>query len=453
MSVHFGDDFVFGAATAAYQIEGAVTAGGRGPSIWDTFSHTPGKVEGGDTGDVACDHFHRLEADLDLLAELGVDSYRFSIAWPRIQPAGTGSPNQAGLDFYSRLVDGLLARGIAPFATLYHWDLPQALEDRGGWRARDTAYRFADYADIMATALGDRVARWATLNEPWCAAMLGYAAGVHAPGATSPRAGIRAAHHLGLAHGLGIHALRASTAAPLGLVYNIHQFYPASDSDDDLRAVAVADATGNWLYAEPVLKGRYDELTWEALGRHTDWEFVAGGDLETMSAPIEFVGLNYYSPSTLRRGRVPQAAPTPWVGAEDVEWLPARPPVTEMGWTIEPQGLTDLLQRFHERYPGVELIVSENGAAMPDRPGDDGVVHDQDRIDYLASHIGAVAAARAAGVPVTGYFAWSLMDNFEWSFGYSKRFGLIRVDYDTCERTWKDSARWFQQFLATRTLA
>ena len=452
MAIEFGPDFVFGTATASYQIEGGVTAGGRGPSIWDTFTHTPGKVSDGQTGDVACDHYHRMDEDLGHMAELGIGSYRFSIAWPRIQPDGTGAGNQAGIDFYSRLVDGLVERGITPLVTLYHWDLPQALEDKGGWRNRDTAYRFADYADIVRRALGDRVGQWATLNEPWCAAMLGHAAGVHAPGLTTPVGALMAAHHLNLAHGLGVQALRADGPTRAGIVCNIHQLYPASDSDADLRALTIAQATANWLYTEPVLRGRYHPDTLEALRAFT-WEWVRDGDLETIHQPIDFVGLNYYSPTTVRAGKHNAGVATPWVGADDVELLAQRPPLTEMGWQIEPQGLTDLLVGFHERYPEVDLMVSENGAAMPDAVGADGVVHDRDRIDYLDAHLRAVHAAMAQGAPVKGYYVWSLMDNFEWAFGFSKRFGIIRVDYDTCERTWKDSARWYQQLVANRSLA
>jgi len=452
MGIEFEPDFVFGAATAAYQVEGGVAEGGRGPSIWDTFSHTPGKTWQGQTGDVACDHYHRVEEDLDLMAELGLDSYRFSIAWSRIQPDGTGPANRSGIDFYSRLVDGLLERGITPFATLYHWDLPQTLEDRGGWPARDTAYRFADYADLVAQTLGDRVPMWTTLNEPWCSAMLGYAAGEHAPGLHSPAKAIAAAHHLNLAHGLAVQALRSRTASRVGVVLNVHQLYPASDSGEDEQALAIVRATGNWLYSDPMLKGRYDDLTVEAMRPHTDWEFIRDGDLDLIRQDLDFVGLNYYFPSTVRAAKSRGADPTPWVGAENVEWLDPRPPLTEMGWPIDPQGLTDVISDFHERYPDVDLIVSENGAAMPDKVSDDGTIHDQDRIDYLDAHIRALHDAVDAGAPVKGYYVWSLMDNFEWSHGCSKRFGVLRVDYDTCNRTWKDSAMWYQQFLTTRTL-
>ena len=453
MGIQFGPDFVFGTATASYQVEGAVTEGGRGASIWDTFAHTPGKIADGRTGDVACDHYHRVEEDLDLMAGLGADSYRFSIAWPRIQPDGTGPANQAGIDFYSRLVDGLLERGITPLATLYHWDLPQALQDEGGWSARDTSYRFADYAELVARALGDRVTTWVTLNEPWCSAMLGHASGEHAPGLRSAKKAITAAHHLNLAHGLGVQALRSRTTAQVGVVLNVHQIYPASDSGEDIQALTIAQATGNWLYSDPMLKGRYDDLTVEAMRPRTDWEFVHDGDLDLIHQDLDLVGLNYYFPSTVRAGTSRSADPTPWVGAEEVEWVAPRPPLTQMGWPIDPQGLTDVLVDFHDRYPDVDLIVSENGAAMPDKVSDDGKIHDNDRIDYLDGHIRAVHAAMSGGVPVKGYYLWSLMDNFEWAHGFTKRFGVFHVDYDTCERAWKDSARWYQQFLSTRTLA
>lgn len=451
MSTTFGQDFSLGVATASYQIEGGVAEGGRGASIWDTFSHTAGKIYNGDNGDIACDHYHRWEADLDLMADLGVDAHRLSIAWPRIQADGRGAPNPTGLDFYSRLIDGLMARGIAPFVTLYHWDLPQALEDGGGWLNRDTACRFADYADIVARKLGDRVAWWATLNEPWCTAMLGYAAGEHAPGLTSPAAGVKASHHLNLAHGLAVQALRGRVAGQVGVVLNLHQLYPAGDRDDDLAACARVEAVANWIYTDPMLRGVYDPLTLETTRSVTDWAFLADGDLDLIHQGLDFVGLNYYSPSWVGRGG-PLTAPNPWPGAIEARWLPAREPLTEMGWTIEPRGLTDLLVTVHQRYPEVTWLVTENGAAMPDRVVD-GYIHDRGRIDYMAAHLRAVEAARQQGVPVNGYFAWSLLDNFEWAQGYSKRFGLIWVDYDSQRRLWKDSAKWYQQLLRTRCLA
>jgi len=444
----FPADFVFGTATASYQIEGAVDEGGRGPSIWDTFSHTPGIVSDGATGDIACDHYHRWETDLDLMTDLGVGAYRFSIAWPRIQPSGVGRANQAGLDFYSRLVDGLLARGIRPLVTLYHWDLPQALEDAGGWTARETAYRFGDYAELVARALGDRVADWVTLNEPWCSAMLGYAAGVHAPGRTSALAGLRASHHLNLAHGLAVQALRAAADARIGVVINYHQFYPATDSADDRDAVARADSIGNWIYTEPMLRGRYDPLTLAVTKDVTTWDFVADGDLTAIHQPLDFLGVNYYAPTWLVASSAPLAEPNPWPGAVQARWVDAPPPVTTMGWTVEPRGLTDLLIKLHARYPEVDLVVTENGSAWDDQVGTDGAVHDPQRVAYLRDHLDAVAVAIRDGAPVRGYYAWSLMDNFEWAFGYSRRFGLHYTDYATQVRTPKDSARWYQAFLA-----
>ncbi|MDR2895374.1 MAG: beta-glucosidase [Propionibacteriaceae bacterium] len=448
----FAPDFIFGAATASYQIEGAAHEDGRGPSIWDTFSHTPGKVFAGDTGDIACDHYHRWEEDLDILAEMGVDAYRFSIAWPRIQATGSGKPNQLGLDFYSRLVDGLLARNITPLATLYHWDLPQALEDQGGWLHRDTAYRFADYTQIVAACLQDRVGYWATINEPWCAAILGYTNGEHAPGRRSDEGGLIASHHLNLAHGLAVSALRSESHSPVGIVVNYHQFQAADDSAEAQAAVDRLDAVGNWLYTEPILRGRYDPLTLEVTAKVTDWACIEDGDLELIHQPIDFIGHNYYSPTFISAGHQPYESGSAWPGVEDAKFLPPRQPVSDMGWTIDPTGLTNLLVRFHERYPEMDLYVAENGAAMPDQLSKDGAVHDADRTAYLQGHIAALEAALAKDVPLKGYFCWSLLDNFEWAFGYSKRFGLIRVDYDTQQRLWKDSALWYQQFLSNRTI-
>jgi len=450
MSSAFGPDFVFGVATASYQIEGAVREDGRGPSIWDTFSHTPGKISDGTNGDVACDHYHRWESDLDLMVDLGVDAYRFSIAWSRIQPSGSGPVNQVGLDFYSRLVDGLLARGIQPFVTVYHWDLPQGLEDRGGWLNRDTAFRYGEYAGIVGAALGDRVATWATFNEPWCTSALGYGSGEHAPGASSPSGAVIAAHHLNLAHGFGVQALRSSGATGrVGVVCNVHQFYPASDDPADAAACDRVDAVANLLYTEPMLRGRYDPLTVEVTRGVTDWSFLVDGDLDQICQKLDYLGVNYYAPSYLAAGDNP-APPTPWPGDVQARWLPPRPPLTLMGWTVEPRGLTDVLVRTHERYPELPLVVTENGVAVADVVSPDGLVHDPGRVAYLHDHLEAVAAARAAGVPVQGYFVWSLMDNVEWAHGHTKPFGLYHVDYATQARTPKDSAHWYQQFVASQ---
>ncbi|MDR2253085.1 MAG: family 1 glycosylhydrolase [Bifidobacteriaceae bacterium] len=474
----FPEDFIWGTATASYQIEGAVREGGRGPSIWDTFSHTPGRVFAGQNGDVTCDHYHRWEEDLDHMARLGLQAYRFSTAWPRIQPGGVGRANQAGLDFYDKLVDGLLARGIRPVATLYHWDLPQALQDQGGWPARDTARRFADYAEIVAAALGDRVETYTTLNEPWCAAFLGHASGAHAPGITNPLAALKAAHHLNLAHGLAVQAVRAAApGAQASVTLNLHVIRPATDSAEDADAARQVKAVGNEIFLGPMLEGVYPADLLEDLAPVTDFDFVESEDLTSINQPIDWLGVNYYSTSAARRrdggraGRTagpPRVGPggetagtessngghgpgNPWVGADCVEFLPPTGPLTDMGWNIDPPGLTELLVGMARRYPGLPLAVTENGSAFGDTLEPDGAVHDPDRIAYLESHVAAVAEAIAQGACVTGYYAWSLMDNFEWGHGYSRRFGLIYVDYANGQaRHWKDSARRYQQLIAAQ---
>ncbi len=456
----FPSGFVFGSATASYQIEGAVAEDGRQPSIWDVFSHTPGKTLGGDTGDVADDHYHRLDEDLDLMQSLGLHAYRFSVAWPRVVPTGRGATNQAGLDFYDRLVDGLLARGIAPIATLYHWDLPQVLEDEGGWTVRSTAEAFGDYAGVVATALGDRIDTWTTLNEPWCAAFLGYAAGVHAPGRTEPLAALQAAHHLNLAHGLGAQAVRAVLPdAKISITLNLHVFRP--EGPTGAEAARRVDAVGNRVFLGPMLDGAYPADLLEDTAAITDWSFVQDGDLESIHQPVDVLGVNYYSTSRVQlhdgvrasgRHDGPGGDANPWPGADAVEFLPPEGPLTDMGWNIDPAGLTDLLVSMHERYPDLPQMVTENGAAFPDAV-EDGAVHDTARIDYLQRHFQAAQDAIAQGVDLRGYFVWSLMDNFEWGFGYSKRFGIVRVDYDTLERLPKDSARWYAEVIRTGDLA
>jgi beta-glucosidase len=455
----FPSGFVWGAATAAYQIEGAVTEDGRGPSIWDTFSHTPGRVAGGDTGDVADDHYHRWPEDLDLLRDLGVGAYRFSIAWPRIQPSGSGAPNRRGLDHYDRLVDGLLEGGIAPVATLYHWDLPQALEDAGGWPARDTAQRFAEYAGIVAAAYGDRVATWITLNEPWCSAYLGYASGVHAPGRTDPGAALAAAHHLNLAHGLAARELRrGSTGSPeVAVTLNLHLLRPATTSDADQAAVRQVDAVANRVFLGPMLEGRYPDDLRELTRRVSDWTFVRDGDEAACQAPIDLLGVNYYTPTVVRRraGDDPTpdahghgaAATSPFVACDDVAFVRAPGPVTAMGWPIDATGLEELLVAVHRHHPDVPLMVTENGAAFDDAVAADGTVDDPDRVAYLREHVAAVGRARAAGVDVRGYLLWSLLDNFEWAHGYEKRFGIVHVDYVTQRRTPKASFAWYRALL------
>jgi beta-glucosidase len=461
-ALQFPSGFVFGSATASYQIEGAVAEDGRGPSIWDTFSHTPGRVVNGDTGDVADDHYHRVDSDLDLMSGLNLHAYRFSIAWPRIQPTGCGPANQAGLDFYSDLVDGLIARGITPVATLYHWDLPQALEDEGGWTNRATAEAFAEYARIVGEALGDRVAVWTTLNEPWCAAYLGYASGAHAPGRTEPLASLQAAHHLNLAHGLAITELRkvVTNDPQYSVTLNLHAL--RGDGPTGAEAVRRIDALANRVFTGPMLAGAYPEDLFEDTASITDWSFVQDGDTEIINQKIDILGINYYSTTLVRvwDGTGERASAdghkavgvSPWPGADDIEFLPQPGPYTAMGWNIEPSGLEELLVSVHEQFPDQPLMITENGAAFDDVVEDDGgsaAVHDADRVDYLRRHLTATHRALERGVDIRGYFVWSLMDNFEWGYGYSKRFGIVRVDYDTLERLPKDSAAWYASLAAT----
>ena len=467
--LEFPADFVFGSATASYQIEGAAHEDGRGPSIWDTFSRTPGKVLFGHTGDVADDHYHRLDSDLDLMQRMGLESYRFSIAWPRIQAEGTGPANSKGVAFYSRLVDGLLARGITPIATLYHWDLPQALEDAGGWTNRDTSYRFADYAHIMGEALGDRMAMWTTLNEPWCSAYLGYGSGVHAPGITSGRAALTAVHHLNLAHGLGLSALRDAVRKPdaqYSATLNLHMVRPGRDADgeplpESAEAVRRIDALANRAFTGPMLQGEYPADLLEDTAHVTDWQFVRPGDLELIQQPIDVLGVNYYSTVTVTMwdGVSPRsnadghgdAAGSPWPGSEDVEFIQQPGPYTAMGWNIAPDGLEQLLVDLHEQFPTLPLMITENGAAFDDEVRD-GVVQDDARIDYLRRHFTAAHRAMQRGVDLRGYQVWSLMDNFEWAYGYTKRFGIVHVDYDSLERTIKQSGHWYSELIRSRSI-
>nr|MDT0656679.1 GH1 family beta-glucosidase [Micromonospora sp. DSM 115978] len=437
--------FRWGVATSAYQIEGATGADGRTPSIWDTFCRRPGAVAGGDNGDVACDHYHRMPADVALIRDLGVDTYRFSVAWPRVQPGGRGPANPAGLAFYDRLVDELLGQGLDPWVTLYHWDLPQELEDAGGWPARDTAYRFADYAMLVFDRLADRVSAWTTLNEPWCSAMLGYAYGVHAPGRRDFPAAIAAVHHLLLGHGLATGRMREAAPRPveLGITLNLGTAEPASDATADLDAVRRADGLGARLYLDPLRYGRYPvDVVTDLAGEGVRIP-VEPGDLEIIAAPIDVLGVNFYFGSVFAgtdesgRTRDDQGRPVTRV-------VPRGRPRTAMDWEIVPECLTDLLVRISRDYPGLPMVITENGAAFDDRPDDSGFVRDDDRTGYLAEHLAAVAGARRLGADVRGYFAWSLLDNFEWAYGYEKRFGIVRVDYDTQRRTPKQSALWLR---------
>ncbi|GIJ49470.1 beta-glucosidase [Virgisporangium aliadipatigenens] len=447
----FPPGFLWGAATASYQIEGAADEDGRTPSIWDTFSRTPDKVAKGDTGDVACDHYHRYKDDVAMMAALGLDAYRFSVAWPRVQPGGSGPANQRGLDFYRRLVDELLARDIEPWVTLYHWDLPQGVEDRGGWVARDTAARFADYAAMVHDALGDRVRRWTTLNEPWVAAFLGYGSGIHAPGRTEPANAVAAAHHLLLGHGLAAQRL----GVPVGITLNTNSIYPATDLPGDLDAARRIDGLLNRIFMDPLLKGTYPIDVRGDLAGVSDLGFIRDGDLETIHQPLEFLGINYYTTQVVAAPD-PQESALPdrtWPGSGDVRFVGRGAPVTAMGWEIHPAGLTDTLRRIATDYPAVDLYITENGAAFDDEIGPDGRVDDPQRTAYYDAHLRACHDAIAAGVPLKGYFAWSLLDNFEWAEGYAKRFGIVYVDYPTQARIPKASARFYSDVITRNGLA
>jgi beta-glucosidase len=428
----FPPDFIWGVATSSFQIEGAAREDGKGESIWDRFCRQPGAIADASNGDVACEHYQRLEADLDLIASLGVNAYRFSVSWPRVQPLGAGAWNPHGMDFYERLVDGLLARGIQPHLTLNHWDLPQALQDAGGWAARDTVGRFVDYALGMHGRLGDRLASVTTHNEPWVIAVLGHENGTFAPGLHSRRTALQVAHHLLLSHGLAVQAMRAQRpASQLGIVLNLSPMEPASSSEEDRQAALRADVMGRCWYADPLFKGEYPALAWEAFGE--DVPQVEPGDMAHIAAPIDFLGVNYYT------RQVVSAA-----GHVDPRTLGT--PLTDMAWEVYPKGLTDLLCLLHRDYQLPKVLITENGAAFPDRLVD-GRVHDLDRVEYLRTHIAAVADAMDLGVPMAGYMVWSLLDNFEWSSGYAKRFGIVHVDYATQVRTPKASALWYRGFL------
>ena len=452
-AVRFPDGFAWGTATASYQIEGAVNEDGRSPSIWDTFSHTPGKVQDGDTGDVADDHYHRYREDVQLMADLGVGWYRFSLAWPRLQPDGRGALHEKGVEFYSRLVDELLAKGITPWVTLYHWDLPQVLQDAGGWPARDTAERFAEYAAAVHARLRDRVRHWTTLNEPWVSAFIGHATGRHAPGLQDPEGSLKAAHHLMLGHGLAIEAMRgADPDAAYGVTLSLSPTDPATDDPADVDAARRADGLTNRLFLDPFVHGRYPADTFDDVKGVTDGSYVHEGDERRIGQPLDFLGVNYYSRSVVRVGDKSRDTVSNWPGNGDIETVSRGLPQTEMGWEIDSKGLYDLLTRIARDYSGVPLYVTENGAAFADEKSDDGQVHDPDRIAYLDGHFRAAHRALQDGADLRGYFVWSLMDNFEWSFGFSKRFGLIHVDYETLERTPKDSARWYAGVTAANGL-
>lgn len=438
----FPPDFVWGVATSAYQIEGAAHEHGKGESIWDRFCRTPGAIADGSSGEVACDHVHRLDEDIGLIASLGVDAYRFSVSWPRVQPAGKGAWNPSGLAFYDRLVDGLLARGIRPWLTLNHWDLPAELQDSGGWAERDTVDRFVEYALGVNQRLGDRLEGITTHNEPWVVAVLGHENGVFAPGARSRALAAQVSHHLLLSHGRALHALRGQgTRARLGIVLNLSPTYPASDTDADRARATLEDGKLLRWYLDPLFGRGYPADVIAHLG--ADAPRVAPGDQVEIAAPMDYLGVNYYTRSVV-------SADGSWKPGQDGRAL------TAMGWEIDPQGLTDLLLRLHRDYPVPPLLITENGAAFDDRFVDGpvgGRVHDHERAEYLQQHLEAVARAIAAGAPVWGYMVWSLLDNFEWASGYTKRFGLFHVDYASQRRTAKDSAIWYREFLARQRQA
>lgn len=436
----FPPGFLWGAGTSAYQIEGAVDEDGRGESIWDRFARA-GRTKGGHTGDVACDYYHRWADDLDLMASVGLRAFRFSIAWPRILAEGDGPVNRPGLDFYRRVAEGLLERGIAPMATIYHWDLPIALQERGGWAARDTAQVFADYAQVVVGALGDLVPLWVTQNEPWVQAFLGHGFGVHAPGLRDWPTAFAVAHHLLLGHGLAVQAIRAAAppGAEVGIAVDLYPMLSVSDSSGDIAAARRMDGWRNRWILDPLLTGAYPADVAEELDR---WlgppRWLRDGDLGVIATPTDFLGVNFYSRHRVRAG-----------GPEDVlgiELAPPQAPLTSMGWEIAPDGLEEVLMRLHSHYGAIPLYVTENGAAYDEVP-QDGTVPDPERVEYLSSHVAALARAREAGVDVRGYFVWSFLDNFEWQEGYTKRFGLVHVDFRTQRRTPKDSALWYRRVI------
>ncbi len=449
----FPDGFLWGVATSAYQIEGATRAHGRGESIWDRYASVPGNIADGSDGSVACDHYHRWREDLALMSRLGVKSYRFSVAWARAMPHGRGAVNQAGLDFYDALVDGLLEAGIRPFATLDHWDLPQRLQDTGGWPARGTADAFVAFAEAVSMRLGDRVKDWTTHNEPWCIATLGHELGMHAPGLRDPAAALRASHHLLLSHGWAVPVLRRnSPGARVGIVVNLAPAYPASGSDADREATRRFDGAFNRWHLDPVFRGRYPQDAVEDRERDGilpggEMPWVEAADLAAIAAPLDYLGINYYSRAVLRSDRVPEAENAPRTVFEDPAELR-----TEMGWEVQPQGLEDLLLRIHREYGPPALHVTECGAAFDDRPGPGGRIADFRRIDFLRDHLLAAHRAIAAGVPLAGFFVWTLLDNFEWQHGYTKRFGIVWTDRETLDRTPKDSALWYRDVIAANAV-
>jgi beta-glucosidase len=438
----FPAEFVWGAATASYQIEGAANEDGRSESVWDRFAATPGKVRNGDNGAIACDFYNRYREDIGLMRELGLDAFRFSIAWPRVLPDGRGRVNEAGLDFYDRLVDELLGNGIAPFVTLFHWDTPQVLEDAGGWPARDTVDAFSEFVDAVSARLGDRVDHWITHNEPWVVSWAGHGWGHHAPGRESDADALATAHHLLLSHGRAVEILRRnSPGSQVGITLNLDNPYAASDSDEDVAATRWVDGLHNRWFLDPIFKGHYPEDMAEAWAEIMPE--VRDGDLETIAAPIDFLGVNNYTSPLVAADE--NGGRSQIVRRSDVDR-------TDMGWEVVPEGLEDLLVRLHRDYEPKAIYVTENGAAYPDVRGHDGNVNDPERQSYLQEYLAGASRAIAQGVPLRGYFAWSLFDNFEWAWGYWKRFGLIYIDYATLERVPKGSFYWYRDYIAAQHL-
>jgi beta-glucosidase len=438
VNIRFPANFVWGVATSSFQIEGAATEDGKGLSIWDQFCHVPGAIADSSHGGTACDHYYRWSDDLDLIAGLGVDAYRFSVSWPRVRPGGSGTWNEKGIDFYERLVDGLLERGVKPYLTLNHWDLPAELQAHGGWANRDTAHRFVEYALGMDQRLGDRVATITTHNEPWVISVLGHETGIFAPGLKDRAIAMQAAHHLMLSHGLALQGLRAQGCqAKLGIVLNLSPTHPATDSPEDLRQAKHEDGRLLRWYMDPLFKAEYPDDIIEFLGQ--DSPKIQHGDMQVISTPMDFMGVNYYS-------RAVVSATGPWDAQSSGREL------TDMGWEVYPEGLTELLLRLHHHYPVPPMYVTENGGAFKDQLKD-GKVDDSQRTDYIARHIWAVAEAMRQGVKMEGYMVWSLLDNFEWASGYEKRFGIVHVDYETQRRTLKNSALWYREFLSNQKSA
>ena len=448
----FPDHFVWGVATSAFQIEGAHDVDGRGPSIWDTYAARPGFIEDGSNANVACDHYYRYGEDVALMKFLGVGAYRFSIAWPRIFPTGRGEPNTAGLDFYDRLVDALLDARIAPWITLYHWDLPQALQDEGGWLNRSTVDAFVELADVVSERLGDRVQHWITHNEPWCVSVLGHAQGHQAPGRTNWHEALVVSHHLLLSHGRAVPVIRGnSPCAKVGITLNTSQVEPASPSEHDRISARQFDGELNRWFLDPIYFGRYPEDVIEyhdREGRLPDgMRFVQTGDLEDIRTPIDFLGVNYYSRAVVRSSRIPESQNEPRTVA-----VPDPAELTDMGWEVYPDGLTEILVRLNADYAPRSLFVTENGAAYATGPGPDGSVEDTKRCEYVRQHLQACLAAIEAGVPLRGYFLWSLLDNFEWAFGFAKRFGIVWVDFETQERIIKASGHMYRRIIQRNKL-